>query len=210
MEFQMTIQTKVEHLTAKQASIFATLLVYEGLSQGVDMVDYMLLEFLYSFLSRNREVLQITMEKHRQSALLLEAFLQMIRGNWVTIGTKEQIPDDMFENFCTIAGDWLPNARTVASWKTYWVPDKFFSVRIVPLELIIDRSGYSERYSSYCKGYGDGGHVSRTKKTPYDYELDGEDTDRNPPSFNLLDLERYQSLLIAIEREKAKRMQGRI
>lgn len=207
VEFSMTITTKVEHLTTRQASLVATVLLVRSLSSGVDITTYLLLEYIYAFLTRNRETLEIVNEKHRKTALVLEAFLTLFRGSWITMGEKQNVPENVKQMMLNIE-DWFPNERTWASWQTYWLPEKFFQVRIVPVEHLIERSGYSVRYSSYCKGYGDGGHVSRVKKTPYDYELDGESTDRDPPDFNLLDLEKYQALLLAIEAEKARRVQG--
>jgi hypothetical protein len=205
MEFQMTITTKVERLSAKQASMLATVVLMDVLEQGVDITGYLLLEYLYSFLSRNQEVLKITIEKHRRIALILELFLNVVRGTWFSMSERVLLGEQTVKWFTNL--DWLPTVRTLASWKNYWQVEKFFQVRIVPLEHLMERSGYSTRYSSYCKGYGDGGHISRVKKTPYDSELDGDGTDRDPPGISLLDFEMYQSLILSIESEKARRVQ---
>lgn len=205
-EFHMTIRSKVAQLTSKQASLLASVLLVRSLSEGVDISGYLAMEYLYAFLTRNRETMEIVSEQHRKTALVLEAFLTLFRATWNTLGERQEVPAVIKQLMLNVE-DWFPSERTFASWQSYWQPEKFLEVRIVPVDLLIERSGYSTRYSSYCKGYGDGGHVSPVKKTPYDYELDGDDTDRDPPSINLLDLEKYQSLLLAIEAERARRVQ---
>lgn len=107
-----------------------------------------------------------------------------------------------------IKSNWMPDRRTFNSWLQHWVPDKWLQVRIVPVDILFDRSKFSEPYSSYCKGYGEG--TSRgPRKTPYDPELDGEDyTDPLPPEFNLLEVEAYVEIFTALEALKARRIQG--
>jgi len=75
----------------------------------------------------------------------------------------------------------------------------------VPLDTYEKRSLETQRYSSYTKGYGNGGHVSRVQKTRYDSELDGEESDRDPPELTLTEISTYSNLLLAIEKEKIER-----
>jgi hypothetical protein len=105
--------------------------------------------------------------------------------------------------------NWLPDKRTFNSWTAYWKPEKFLEVRIVPLNTLLERDQFSEPYSSYCKGYGEGGSRTR-QKTRYDSELDGKEYEEPlPPEINLLEVEAYQRIFLAIEAQKALRIQQR-
>lgn len=63
-----------------------------------------------------------------------------------------------------------------------WDPRRYLKIETVPIEVLFERSGISKRYSSYCKGYGEGGSLSsKMKRTRPSAELDGEDEERPNP-----------------------------
>lgn len=207
-EFQMTIRTKVTKLTDKQASMLLKVLSVLALRDGIDIIMYMSMEHLRNILTRqsSHAIELIPNEKDRQALLLSELILQNVRGEWLSFSERIQIPRHVIEEI--VASGWLPDKRTFYSWLDYWQPEKFLEFRIVPLEYLIDRSGYSNPYSAYCKGYGEGGHAAR-EKTRYSSELDGEPVEDDfPPGFNLLEVRSYQRILLAIEQAKTERIQG--
>jgi hypothetical protein len=209
-EFHMTIQSRTSELTTKQASILLKVCSVRALLDGLDLTLYMSMEFLLSFLTKQFTIPpeEIFIERDRQSALLADLILRSFRGEWINVGERIRLDDhELYE--AVSASGWLPSKRTYNSWLSHWEPDRWLEFRIVPVEHILSRPDYYEAYSSYTKGYKDGGTRSR-KKTRYTSELDGEPwKDTEPPEFNLLEVQSYQRILSAIESLKARRVQGR-
>jgi hypothetical protein len=145
--------------------------------------------------------MEIREEKDRQAVLLGTLILASVQGTWMNMQERIKLSPIVVQEILDTG--WLPDARTFKSWSQYHQPRTFLEVLTVPLNNFIeDRDSSTTRYSGYTKGYGNGGHLSRTKKTRYDSELDGESTDREPPGLNLLEIEQYNRLLLALEREK--------
>lgn len=208
-EFQMTIRANVTNLTVREASILLMVCNVQALKDGLDMTLYLSIEFLYALLTRSGSLKpeDIKEEKVRQTALLSDLIMSSFRGEWTQMGERIRILDsEVLE--AIRASNWLPDKRTYNSWLQHWQPGKWLSVRIVPLDTFLERSGHSEPYSGYCKGYGEGTSPG-PKKTPYDSELDGEEyTEPRPPEFNLLEVQAYQRILNSLEANRAKRVQG--
>lgn len=208
MEYQMTLQTKVERLTRKQATLLSIVVVRRSLESGVDPLLYMVMEWLLNFITKsNREPTDLYDPYEQKAAMLLVLVLQSIRGTWMNLAEAEPLPTHV--KLQIIDTNWIPSHHTMDSWLVSYDVEKFFQVRIVPLDLNNEtRPDDTERYSGYTKGYGNGGHRSSTLKTPYNSELDGETTDREPPRVNFEDYEMYSKVLLAIESEKAKKRRG--
>jgi hypothetical protein len=199
-----TVRTKVTQMTDRTCAILLKILVLEQLFHGIDFTGYLSVEYLVARLMRgNLDPLEIREEKDRQAVMLGTLILASIRGTWVNMQERLELPPLVVQDI--LSTGWLPDKRTYSSWKQYHQPRVFLEVLTVPLETYNERAMIGSRYSSYCKGYGNGGHVSRIKKTRYDSETDGDSTDRDPPDFNLLEIEQYCQLLLSIEREKLAR-----
>ena len=205
--YHWTVRRKVTTMTNKQASVLLKVWIVSCLREGVGLSDYLGLEYLVSYLlGGKQDPLEIRDEGDRQTVLLAILFITMLKGEWLTLGELYQIPDRQKQEIILLG--WLPSKRTYGSWKNYYQPWKFLEVLAVPLDDYDERDHSTVRYSGYTKHYGNGGHISRTLKTPYDSELDGESTDRDPPEFNLQEIEQYNHILLSIEREKiAKRFE---
>jgi hypothetical protein len=54
-----------------------------------------------------------------------------------------------------------------------WSPEKFLTIKDIPVETLIERSHLGIPYSSYCKGYGEGSGGIGPESTPFSAELDG-------------------------------------
>jgi hypothetical protein len=208
-EFYMTIQPKVTNLSSREASMLLMVCNVFGLQDGIDTTLYLSMEFLFNYLTRSGslEIDKISDERVRQTCLLTHLILSSFRGEWTDMGQRIRVTDQQVID-AVIDSNWLPDRRTFNSWKQHWDPERWLSVRIVPVEYLLDRSKFSEPYSGYCKGYGEG--TSRgAQSTPYDSELDGEEyTEPLPPEFNLLEVEAYVKIHTAIEAQRAKRIQG--
>lgn len=200
-EYHWTVRRKTTTMSQKTASILLKVWIVDCLLHGVGLTDYLGLEYLTSYvLGGKLDPLEIRDEKDRQAVLLGFLFIASVKGEWITLGDRVEVSPSIKQEI--IDTGWLPSKRTFQSWKVYHEPWQFLDVLAVPLEYYDERDMSTTRYSSYTKHYGNGGHISRTKKTPYDYELDGETTDRDPPEFSLQEIEQYSHILLSIEREK--------
>lgn len=203
-----TVRLKVTQMTDRTAAILLKVLVCDMLFRGIDFTGYLSVEYLVNRLMRSKlDPMDIRDEKDRQAVLLGTLILASVRGTWLNMQERLQLPPSVIQDI--YSSGWLPNTRTLKSWSQYHQPRTFLEILTVPLDTYDQRSQLGSRYSSYCKGYGNGGHVSRTEKTRYSAELDGDDTDREPPELNLLEVEQYCRLLLSIEREKIQRYQDR-
>jgi len=203
--FHWTVRLKVTEMNDRTASILLKVLVVDQLLTGIDFTGYLSTEYLVNRLLRGKsDPMEIREEKDRQAVLLGILLLSSVRGTWMNLQERIKLPPAVVQDMLDTG--WLPNQRTLSSWKQYHRPRSFLEILTVPLENYMEgRDKSTQRYSGYTKGYGNGGHISRTLKTRYSSELDGESTDREPPSFNLLEIEQYNQLLLAIEREKIAR-----
>lgn len=199
-EFHMTIQSKMSNLTTRQMSMLLTVGIVKALLQGVDISLYLALEFLSNGLKKSGvDVLYVKDERTRQSLLLVELLLLNIRGNWLTLGTHEKLPEEVIEQIQN--SGWLPSKRTFDSWAQHWELEKYLSIRIVPVETLISRQpSTAERYSGYTRGYGQDGNPPaphRTKEESSDGDVLPE-----PPTITLLEFEQYVNILNNIERAR--------
>jgi hypothetical protein len=197
MEYQMTIQPKVE-LTGKDASILLMICNVSAVSEGIDFTLYLTLEYLYLYLLKGyKKPLEYPFEKGKQSLLIAELILVATRGLWLSLGEREHLPQKVRQGI--IDTGWLPNKSTLLSWMQYRSPQKYFKVRTVRLDSFLENERNSERYSSYTKGYGEGGKLSRVQRTPFSAELDGDSSERETFSFSLIEINQYNYLLNLVE-----------
>jgi len=202
--FHWTVRFKVIEMNKNKASILLKVLMMEFLSKGLDFSGYIAVEFLVSYIKGSSDPLSIYDERNRQAVLLGTLILASIRGTWLQLDERIKIPPAVVQEI--VDSGWMPTLRTFNSWKQYYNVRSFLEILTVPLETYNERDSSSERYSGYTKGYGNGGHISRVKKTPYDSETDGESTDRESPEFSLLEIDTYNRLLLLIEKAKADRL----
>lgn len=167
----LTIQLKVKEFTRKQASLLAGQALYQVAHEGLTLGDWMVLEFLYSYLlGQKLEPFKVKNLKELELLLLLKIVL--LSGTFIGLEGKSQLPEDI--QLLIESSKWVPNRRTYFSRETMFRLDKFLYVRIVPVDDLIERSKDTIRYSSYCKGYGESSHMGRRQKTRPSPELDGE------------------------------------
>lgn len=173
-DVNMTIRLKVNEFSRKQATLIAGQVLYQVAQEGVGILDWMVLEFLYSYLLGSKlEYLQLKNFKEFELSLLLKVVL--LSGTWMDLNGKGQLPEDI--KLSILHSKWVPNKRTYFSRECLYRLDKFLQVRIVPIDNLIERSKGTTRYSSYCKGYGESSHLGRRLKTRPSAELDGEPVD---------------------------------
>jgi hypothetical protein len=205
MEFHMTIRTKVSELNPKQASMLLSVANARAVFDGIDFTLYLAMEFLTNFLKKSGvDVLYVKNEKVRQTLLVAELVLAQAKGSWLNLVERERLPKQVIEEI--LALNWLPSDRTLNSWKQHWDLERYLSVRIVPMESLLNRTpSTAERYSGYTRGYGQDGNAPSPGKTRPTSELDGTDFVELPPHFTLQEYDKYQTVLLAIERAKMEK-----
>jgi len=174
-DFNVTIRSKVE-LKRKQATLIAGQCLYEVLTKGIGISDWMVLEFLYNFLLGNKqEPLDLKNPKELELALVLKVIL--LSGTWMDLVGKVEIPEDI--RLIIQNSKWVPNKRTYDSRKNQYLLKKYLKIQIVNIDTLFERSKGTKRYSSYCKGYGESSPTGRRQKTRPSAELDGEEVKDN-------------------------------
>jgi hypothetical protein len=170
-DVNLTIQLRVTEFTRKQATLLSGQALYKVATEGMGILDWMTLEFLYNFLLGSKlEPLNLKDSKELELALLLKVVL--LSGTWMGLEEKGQLPEDI-QNMIH-SSQWVPTSRTFQSREQHFRLDKFLYVRIVSIDALTERSKGTIRYSSYCKGYGESSHMGRRQKTRPSAELDGE------------------------------------
>lgn len=174
LDVNLTIQLQVQEFTRRQATILAGQALYLISKEGITLQDWMVLEFLYTYLlGQKQEPLKLKDPKELELSLLLKVVL--LSGTWIGLEGKSQLPEDVL--FLLSNSRWIPNERVYQSRKGLFSINKFLKVRIVPVDALYERSKGTTRYSSYCKGYGEGSSMARQHRTRPSAELDGEPVD---------------------------------
>jgi len=174
LNVNLTIRLRVQEFTRKQATVLAGQALYLVAHEGITLQDWMVLEFLYSFLLGQKQgPLNLKDPKELELALLLKIVL--LSGTWIGLEGKSQLPEDVL--FLLKQSHWIPNERTFHSRKDLFRINRYLEVRIVPVDNLLERSKGTTRYSSYCKGYGEGSSMARPQRTRPSAELDGEQVD---------------------------------
>lgn len=172
-DVQMTVRSKVD-FTRRQLCMLSGIVLSEVADQGLELSDWMILEFLYSTLLGNkRNPYERNNQVEFELSLLLKIVLQC--GEWMNFEKKVQLPEDVRQ--LVLCSRLVPQGRTKASWKQNWDIKKFIEIRAVPLDVLLERSTNTSPYSSYCKGYGESSRLGRRQKTRPSAELDGEPVD---------------------------------
>lgn len=196
--FYLTVKVANSSLTRKHFRLMLDCLIYEIIVDGIDLKKYLMLEYLMTTLLGSKLDPMDLADKHeRKLTLISQILMRDLRGLEYTLGNevKYNLSDDTVR--ILTENNLVMSKRTYGSRRVYWDPGKFLSIKTVSVETIIERSGNSERYSSYCKGYGESHQSAHYQKTKPSFELDGGDY-RNPVD---LTLQEIQSLLLLTQLE---------
>lgn len=193
-DVQVTVRSKVD-FTRKQLCMLAGLALSDVAERGIGLSDWMVLEYLYSQILGNKQTPYERKDK-REFELSLLLKITLLSGTWMGLESKKTIPQDVQE--LILLSPYVPKARTKGSWKQNWDIAKFLEFRAVPLDVLLERSKNTNRYSSYCKGYGESSRMGRRLKSRPSAELDGEPVDLEKDKMMNLDLLRISQILSAV------------
>lgn len=191
-DVNLTIRLRVKEFTRKQATLLLGQSLYEVANYGITLVDWMSLEFLYSYLlGQKQSPMELKNPKELELTLLLKIVLSS--GTWIELEGREQLPEDILSAIENCK--WVPSWRTYSSRRNLFQLNKFLEVRLVPVDNIIERQKGTIRYSSYCKGYGESSRMGRRQKTRPSSELDGEPVDLEKDNLIKLPFQRISQIL---------------
>jgi len=150
----------------------------------------MTIEHLMSLLfGQKTDPLDLGNEHERRLVSLSLSILRSVREFDFTPGETQKIQLSYELKEFILKTELIMDKRTYMSRKGHWNPEKWIRISTVAVETIFERSGNSERYSSYCKGYGESHKSLHYKKTRPSAELDGEE-----PEPREIRLSEYQDL----------------
>jgi hypothetical protein len=198
IDVNLTIRLKVSEFTRKQATILVGQALYEISRYGITLVDWLSLEFLYSYLlGQKLDPFELKNPKELELTLLLKIVLSS--GSWLSLEDSEQLPEEILS--AIVNCKWVPSFRTYSSRKSLFRIDKFLKVRFVPVDVIFERQKGTIRYSSYCKGYGESSRMGRRQKTRPSSETDGEPVDLEKDNLIKLPFDRISQILHLVSLE---------
>jgi len=162
-------------LTSRQKSLLLSILNYQSVNFGINFNMMLCIYYIYlDLLGNNKEATGVSDEYIRLTLTVSESILRYIGKFQLSLdpGQVMLIPTQLKE----VLSPYLMSKRTYGSRFTSWRPEKFLSVRAVPVDIqFLERRTNSEPYSSYCKGYGESHPSARVSKTKPSSELDGTD-----------------------------------
>lgn len=193
-DVQLTVRSKVD-FTRKQLCMLSGLALSDVAEFGISLSDWMVLEWLYSSLLGNKKS-PYERKDNKEFELSLLLKVTLLSGTWLGLEEKVFLPEDIQK--LILSSKFVPTGRTKASWRRSWDLKKFIQIRAVPLDVLMERSRNTSRYSSYCKGYGESSRMGRRQKTRPSAELDGEPVDLEKDKMMNLDLQRISLFLSAV------------
>lgn len=189
-QFHFTVGIGNKSLTRKHWRLMLEVCLYETLERGIDLFQYMTIEHLMSLLlGQKTDPFDLGNEHERRLTSLSMSILRSVREFEFSPHQAQKV------QLCSALKEYITQTelimdkRTYMSRKSFWNPEKWITITAVAVETIFERSGNSERYSSYCKGYGESHKSLHYKKTRPSAELDGEE-----PSPREIKLSEYQDL----------------
>lgn len=173
-DYHLTVQLKV-HLERRQISLLLGVLCYQAIHYGVNFPMYISLLHLNEILLGNKvRSSEIKDRYERLSVELSQVIIRSLAGKTLYFGDLVRVDEKtrkvIFRSKALMTKD------TYRSRLIHWRPERFLQLKTVPVDVVIERSGDSVRYSSYCKGYGEGSGTAHRGRTPPSFELDGEET----------------------------------
>jgi hypothetical protein len=174
IEYHLTIRLTHETLSRRELSLLLEVIEYQIVRWGISLPMYLCLSDLYfRLLGNKRSSKEVKESKIRLTLTVAEILLHSLRESEFPLDTEYvlQISDKVVK----LLRQHLMSSRTYGSRYKTWRPEKFFVVRIVPVDIqFLERRKGSEPYSGYCKGYGESHPSAHSKKTKPSPELDGE------------------------------------
>jgi len=173
-EYHLTARVNNEQLGPREISLILSVLSYQIVHFGANFPMILTLTEFSMRLSNGRPSSEINDSNIRLSVLLSEILIKdlgrrefnLFSGNYVRVSSEVS----------KLLMPYLMTKRTYGSRYSTWRPEKFITVRAVPVSTLTERSkSGSVKYSGYTKGYGESHGDAHRKTTKPSAELDGEE-----------------------------------
>lgn len=205
-DYHLTVQLKIK-LDRRQVSLLLGILCYQCTHSGVTFPMYLQLLHLNEILIGNKiRASEIKNKFERLSVELSQVIIRDLAGKSLTFNEPILVSKKTKE--LLLRSKALMTRDVYKSRFTCWRPEWFLTLKTVPVDVIIERSGNSVRYTSYCKGYGEGSGRTRKGRTPECFELDGEEPQEWILSEQLSAKELAQEAFLLAHFEWLKRFEG--
>jgi len=173
IEYHLTAEIRNKSLTTRDLSLLLDVLNFQAVSYGVNFNMYLaLFELYFRLLGQKRSSKEISDGNVRKTVTVTEILLRVLGKSEFNLdsGIVLEIPSKI-KDLLRIG---LMSKRTYGSRYSTWRPERFISIKAVPVEtLFLTRRKDSVPYSSYCKGYGESHPSAHRKKLRPSPELDG-------------------------------------
>lgn len=171
-EYHLTIRLTHETLSRRELSLLLDVLNYQAVTWGISLTMYLAMTDLYfRLLGSKLKASEVSDFKISKVLVVTEILLRLLKDQEFSLdGRQVLIVNEKVRSLLEPA---LMSRRTYGSRYSTWRPEKFFVVRIVPVDnRFTERRRDSEPYSSYCKGYGESHPSARSQRTKPSLELD--------------------------------------
>lgn len=173
-DYHLTVQLKFK-LERRQVSLLLGVLCYQSVHFGVTFPMYLQMLHLNEILIGSKiRASEIRDRYERLSVELSQVIIRDLAGRYLEFNEFLQLSSQTHK--LVLRSRALMTKDTYKSRHTHWRPEFFLRLKTVPVDVIIERSGNSVRYTSYCKGYGEGTGTARKGRTKECFELDGEES----------------------------------
>lgn len=173
--FYLTVRMSNHSLTKKHIGLILDTLLYEIYQKSeIRLSQFLMVTHLFQILMGEKT--EPTELNYRAASRVI-----LVRSLIKALSDQEFLSEDMVgvlpekHRQQALDSGVIISRRTYDSRRVHWKPEKWLAIRSVPVDELIERTGKSERYSSYCKGYGESHPSAHFKSTPPSAELDGEE-----------------------------------
>jgi len=174
-EYHLTARVTNSQLGPRELSLLTEVLEYQIVHFGINFGMMLALSELYfRLLGNKRCASEVNTGKIRTIVTIAEVLLKTLGTCEYTLDQNKLTP--VPSHIKEILSPYLMDKRTYGSRHKSWRPEKFISVRAVPVSTLYERDPHqtSQRYSGYTKGYGESHGNAHRHKTKPSTELDGD------------------------------------
>jgi len=195
LEYHLTVKTQIE-LSRKQAALLLGVLNYQATHFGINFGMWMGMEYLLNLLmGKKTHPSEIKDKIIRDVVFATYLILMSIDGKSLSLWDLNVVPNQLTRKL--EEEGLLMTQRSYGSRFATYRPENLLEISTVPVNIRFDRQkGISNRYSSYCKGYGESHPSAHRQKTKPSFELDGEKEEKD-----FLNLQEISNLLILTQLE---------
>lgn len=178
LDFHLTVGTQ-QTLTRTQTGLLLDILNYQVCHFGINFGMWLGLEYLMSsLLGQKTHPLEVKDKNIRRVTFVSYIILSSVGESDLYLEERRILPDQILSKLNQ--NNMLMSKRTYGSRFNLYQPERLLKISAVPVVSRFDRiKGNSERYSSYCKGYGESHPSAHKKKTKPSFELDGETEEKD-------------------------------